>query len=115
MQEQIALLPLSLADLRTLISDSVSTGIAAANAAKEPSEPEGYLSRVQAAKFLHISLQTLNEKTKSGELSGHRLGARILYKRVELEAALVSTSRYKTAGKKRGPKPKVALAATTAK
>jgi len=78
----------------------------AKNAASQQVEAEGYLSRKEAAQFLHISLQTLNEKMRGGELVGYRFGARVLYKRADLEAALVATNRYEPLGKKRGPKPK---------
>ncbi|MGI4739796.1 MAG: helix-turn-helix domain-containing protein [Janthinobacterium lividum] len=107
---------LSPQDFKALISDSVAAGIAAATASnratdKAKAEGEGYMSRKEAAEFLHISLQTLNEKMRAGELTGFRLGGRVLYKRSDLEAALVSTSRYTIAGKKRGPKPKNQAAA----
>lgn len=118
MNDQLMLVPITLAAFKTLVSDSVAEAMAANNAAKEPvKQPEDYLSRVEAAKYLKSSLQTLNEATKAGKISGYRFGARVLYKRAELDAVLAanSTSRYQVAGKKRGPKPKATLAATAAK
>lgn len=46
------------------------------------------LTRAETAKFLRISLPTLNEWTKEGIVIGHRIGNRVLYKKVELENAL---------------------------
>lgn len=46
------------------------------------------LTRAETAKFLRISLPTLNEWTKEGIVIGHRIGNRVLYKKLELENAL---------------------------
>jgi len=112
MQEPIALLPYNLTELKTFISECVAIGIATASADVKPApEMDGYLSRRQAADTLHVSLQTLNEKTKAGEIVAYRFGARVLYKKADLEAALISTDRYRRTGNKPGPKPKIKAAA----
>lgn len=38
-----------------------------------------YLTRLQAAEMLHITLPTLNFYTKNGLIQGSRIGTRILY------------------------------------
>lgn len=38
-----------------------------------------YLSRVQAANLLHITLPTLHEYTRMGIIQGSRIGGRVLY------------------------------------
>lgn len=49
-----------------------------------------YLTRIQVAKKLHISLPTLNEYTKTGKLKGYRISGRVLYKKDEIDKALTS-------------------------
>ena len=49
-----------------------------------------YFTRKEVAKKLHISLPTLNEYTKSGNLKGYRIMGRILYKIDEVDSALTS-------------------------
>jgi excisionase family DNA binding protein len=46
------------------------------------------LSRKEAAKYLNISLSTLNWWTKQGTIIGYRINSRVLYKRIELDKAL---------------------------
>jgi excisionase family DNA binding protein len=47
-----------------------------------------YLTRVEAAKLLQISLPTLNDYTKRGIISSYRIGANVRYKPSDLENAL---------------------------
>ena len=51
---------------------------------------ETYGSRKDIAKALKISLPTLYELTKSGELKGYRIGGRVLYKWAEVELSLIA-------------------------
>ncbi|MEO6303779.1 MAG: helix-turn-helix domain-containing protein, partial [Bacteroidia bacterium] len=43
------------------------------------------LSRKEIAKYLKISLPTLNDWTKKGLVSSYRIGSRILYKKSEVD------------------------------
>jgi excisionase family DNA binding protein len=96
--QQFLILPVSsLNEFKEIISQCVAQVINAAENTKAiNATPEGYLSRVEAAELLHISLQTLNNRTKAGELVAYRIGTRVLYKRSELTAALAPTNRYRT-------------------
>jgi excisionase family DNA binding protein len=47
-----------------------------------------YLTRVEAAKVLHISLPTLHTYTKLGLIPAQRIGTRVLYPESELKDAL---------------------------
>ena len=47
-----------------------------------------YLSRVEVAKMLKISLPTLNDWTKLGWLSSYKISNRVLYRSDEVEASL---------------------------
>lgn len=57
------------------------------------------LTRIDAAKFLRISLPTLNDWTKNGIIKGYRIGNRVLYKSHEIEEALEKITSSK-AGRK---------------
>jgi excisionase family DNA binding protein len=46
-----------------------------------------YLTRKEVAKLLNISLPTLNEYTKRSLLKSYKMGARVLYKKSEVETA----------------------------
>lgn len=56
--------------------------------ADNPVKENTLLTRKQTAALLGISLPTLNEWTKAGELAGYRIGASIRYKKTEVEQSL---------------------------
>lgn len=58
-----------------------------------------YRTRKETAQLLHISLPTLNERTKNGEIEGSRIGGRLLYSEEAIERALTSTDLKKKGGK----------------
>lgn len=55
---------------------------------KKTSESK-YLSRKETASLLKVSLPTLNKLTKQSKLVSYKLGNRVLYKRDEVEKALI--------------------------
>ena len=54
-----------------------------------------YLSRKDVCELLKISMATLHYWTKDGILQGYRIGGRVLYKMVEVEAALHEIANFK--------------------
>ncbi|WP_373511778.1 helix-turn-helix domain-containing protein [Persicitalea sp.] len=52
-----------------------------------PTEPR-YLSRKETAAQLGVTLTTLWERTRTGEITAHKFGHRVLYKPADVEAAL---------------------------
>lgn len=59
--------------------------------ADAPNNPkDNFLTRIEAAKILGISLPTLNTWTKAGIVKGHRIGACVRYKLTDLEQALIA-------------------------
>lgn len=54
----------------------------------EPNSKETYLTRLQTAKMLSISLTTLNDWSKKQILHVHKLGNRTYYKLTEIETTL---------------------------
>ena len=59
-----------------------------------------YLSRVEVAKLLKITLPTLNEWSKVGLLKAYKIGNRVLYKQAEIEDSLtkISSIKYRRGG-----------------
>lgn len=47
-----------------------------------------YLTRAEVAQKCHITLQTVNQWTKSGRLRGYRIGRRVLFKAQEIDLAI---------------------------
>lgn len=62
-----------------------------------PLKPENFGTRKEVSKELRISLPTLNELTKNGELKAYRIGGRVLYKWEEVINSLkeIQASKYR--------------------
>lgn len=58
-----------------------------------PPKDKRYFTRKETANKLRISLPTLNERTKSGQIEGQRIGARVLYSEDAIERALQTTKK----------------------
>jgi len=53
----------------------------------EVKQNDDYLTRKEAATQLNITLPTLGQYTKKGLLTSYKIGARVLYKKSEIESA----------------------------
>ena len=88
--QNLILSPLSLDQLKLEISDAVKKEFApffsSINTHKQETE---VLTRKEAAKLLSVSLPTILDWTKTGKITGYRIGSRIRYKRAELESSLL--------------------------
>lgn len=81
--------PIPLEQLKTVISDTVRAELSRQlDSIKGPKEDTELLTRKEAARFLGVSLPTLLDFTKSGKVTGYRIGTRVRYKRGELEQSL---------------------------
>lgn len=56
-------------------------------------ESDPYLTREAAAKYLKICLTTLHNYIKGGKIKSHRVGNRVLIKKVDLEVC-ISLTKY---------------------
>jgi len=90
MQQQI-LITVSLEDLEQLIKNSL-LDVLKTNLVlqKESNTIDGYLTRQQASKKLHLSLTTLDTYTKKGIINAVKIGHRILYKESDIDDSLLS-------------------------
>ena len=72
---------------------SILTEIIESKPQKEHEIPkESYLTRQDVADILKISLPTLNELTKSGQLPSYRIASNIRYKATDIEQALINNT-----------------------
>lgn len=55
-----------------------------------------YLTRLQAAELLHLTLPTLHVYTQAGIIRGHKVGRRVLYSEEDIKAAVqaIPTLKY---------------------
>jgi excisionase family DNA binding protein len=75
--------------LKSEINEAVKAALKTILPAQENKAPEVVLlSRKETAKLLGISLPTLSEWTKNGEVTGYRIGASVRYKKAEVEQSL---------------------------
>ncbi len=61
----------------------------------EPKLPNEYLTRSEVAKLLKCDLSTIHNWTKAGKLRAYAIGARVLYKRSEIDSALIPLKQNK--------------------
>jgi excisionase family DNA binding protein len=89
----LMLSPISIGELRTVISETVSNEVnRILSLNNKPEQPE-YYTRKQTAKLLGISLVTLNEWQRTGLVPAYRINTRVRYKR---EDVLNSLSKIQT-------------------
>lgn len=77
-------------ELQTLIIDSVNTCLKYFKPTIQPSQPDSYITRQEAANILHITLPTLLKWTMEEKVKGYRIGRRVLYKKNEIEGAVTA-------------------------
>jgi excisionase family DNA binding protein len=53
----------------------------------EVKQNDDYITRKEAATQLNLTLPTLSQYTKKGLLTSYKIGARVLYKKSEIESA----------------------------
>jgi len=70
----------------------------------QPPPGNDLITRKEAAQLLSISLPTLSDFTKSGKITGYRIGTRVRYKRSELENSLKQIQSVKNKGGNYGAK-----------
>jgi len=92
---QIILQGISLDEFKELLSKTVESKFNVQEVQSKVQSSQKYLSRVEVAKLLKISLPTLNEWTKLGHLQSYRIGNRILYKADEVDESLSKVKNLK--------------------
>lgn len=85
--KQVLLTTLQLEDIKSVVQEVFENNFSKLNPPKQEIK-NVLLSRKETAKFLCISLPTLNDWTKTGIVKAHRIGNRVLYKELEVIQAL---------------------------
>jgi excisionase family DNA binding protein len=67
---------------------SIGKKSSAINIEMHNKKEESYLTRMQTAEFLQISLPTLHQYTKDGLINSFRIGNKIRYKKTDIETAM---------------------------
>lgn len=96
--KEIVLIPIPIEEFENRIGsllDKKLSEVRGINPSKQLQDE--YLTRKETAKLLRISLGTLLQYTKDGDLTGYRIGNRVLYKKSEVECKLeaIKYSKYK--------------------
>lgn len=81
------IIPLTEEEFQQQITEAIIRAMATFAPAKTETE---YMSRNETAAKLSITLPTLNEYTKAGRIKGYKIGRRVLYRKDEVEAALIA-------------------------
>ncbi|HVI43495.1 MAG TPA: helix-turn-helix domain-containing protein [Chitinophaga sp.] len=97
--ENVLLSAIPVEELKGMIAEAVNNELTKHLNPVNP-QPTGneLLTRKEAAKILGISLPTLLDFTKSGKITGYRIGTRVRYKRSELEQSLKQIQSVKKKG-----------------
>lgn len=78
-----------MSELKTALTDIVRAELQNELKALAPSQsPDSLLTRKEACSLLGISLHTLHDWTKAGNIPAYRIGTCVRYKRSEIEASL---------------------------
>lgn len=75
-------------ELRALIADTVNACLADWQPEQPSPQPDGYITRNQVCKLLHITLPTVHAWMKQGKLKPYHIGNRTLFKESEVLAAV---------------------------
>jgi excisionase family DNA binding protein len=89
-QKHICLLPISIEELEDTIRKVISDSLRENQFSNSSVYDADYLTRIETAKLLRVTLPTLSDWTKRGILNSYRMGSRIRYKRSEVKASFDS-------------------------
>lgn len=87
--KQVQLIQITAEELKTAIVDGVKIQLDELKKHLQPKEPTNYLTRQETAEILKVDLSTIHNWTKQNKLVAYSIGARVYYKRKEIENAIV--------------------------
>jgi excisionase family DNA binding protein len=90
--EQILFSQIKLEKLLEMIEEIFDKKLKQLDLQTNQTDPSKFLSRIEVATLLKITLPTLNEWTKLGWLQSYKMGNRVLYKLDEVKEALKKTA-----------------------
>jgi excisionase family DNA binding protein len=87
--KQVNLIGITPEELQSSILEGVKTLLQEFKKNFEPKTPNEYLGRSEVAKILKVKLSTVHNYTVKNILTAHQIGRRVLYKRSEVESAII--------------------------
>lgn len=93
--QQIILQGINADDLRQIIKEVLDEKLSQVKKPQESGSVPLYLTRMDVARRLNISLPTLNNWSKAGIVQSYRIGNRVLYKPQEIDDAVKSVKNLK--------------------
>lgn len=91
--DKIILFPVSLEELKTLISESINIALESrANLLNKPVEEDPLLSIKEVQKILSVSKVTIHKWKKKGLITYHKLNRRLYFKKSEILNAVKKSS-----------------------
>jgi excisionase family DNA binding protein len=89
-QKSLCLLPISFEELEDTIRKVITDSLRENQLSKPSNSEADYLTRIETARLLRVTLPTLTDWTKRGILKSYRMGTRIRYKRSEVNESFDS-------------------------
>ena len=86
--KEILIRGMDLAELRNMIGEVVEEKFQSFGERTQKNNNSEYITRLETAQLLKISLPTLHDWTRQGWLQSYKMGSRVLYKVREVEEAL---------------------------
>lgn len=86
---QLQLIGITPEQLQNSIIESVQTQLQEFKEHFEPKTTTEYLTRKETAKLLSVNLSTLHHYVKSKKFPAYGIGKRVLFKRADIEQALI--------------------------
>lgn len=96
MDKQVILFPISIIELKKLLADIIEEKVSVISDNRLQKElPDSHLTREEVCSLLRITLPTLNTYTNQGLIRGYKIGDRVLYKRKDIDNALIEIGNVK--------------------
>jgi len=74
---------------KEIVSELVNSLLPKLSKEFQPKKPTEFLSRTEVSKLLKVDISTIHNWTKKGKIISYGIGGRVLYKRSEIENAIV--------------------------
>ncbi len=88
MQEQVQFISVTPEQLQNAIITGVKIQLEKLKKDFQPKEPAEFMTRNEVRDLLQCNLSTVHNLTKRGKLKAYGIGARVYYKRLEVEQAI---------------------------
>lgn len=89
MIDNIILSPISIGELKSVISETVTNEVNRILSLNNKSDQPEYFTRKETAKLLGVSLVTLNEWQRTGLVPAYRINTRVRYKKEDVLNSLM--------------------------